>query len=58
MTAADARAFWISAPGHGELRAETLPPPGQNDVIVRALPSSREPADLYTVVEAAAPGTQ
>jgi 2-desacetyl-2-hydroxyethyl bacteriochlorophyllide A dehydrogenase len=37
MTAADARAFWISAPGHGELRAETLPPPGQNDVVVRAL---------------------
>lgn len=37
MTVADARAFWISAPGHGELRAETLPPPGQNDVVVRAL---------------------
>ena len=37
MTAADARAFWISAPGHGELRAETLSPPGQNDVVVRAL---------------------
>lgn len=37
MTAADARAFWITEPGHGELRAETLPPPGPDDVVVRAL---------------------
>src|SRR5690349_12967712 len=31
-----ARAFWITAPGHGELRDETLPPPGDGDVVVRA----------------------
>jgi threonine dehydrogenase-like Zn-dependent dehydrogenase len=37
MTADVARAFWIAAPGHGEIRPETLPPPGADDVVVRAL---------------------
>lgn len=31
----DARAFWIAAPGRGEIRAETLPEPGPDDVVVR-----------------------
>ncbi len=31
------QAFWISAPGIGELRDQPLPPPGANDVLVRTL---------------------
>jgi 2-desacetyl-2-hydroxyethyl bacteriochlorophyllide A dehydrogenase len=31
-----ARAFWIAAPGRGEIRDETLPAPSATDVIVRA----------------------
>ena len=33
----DARAFWIAAPGRGEIRAEPLPPPSAGQVVVRAL---------------------
>jgi threonine dehydrogenase-like Zn-dependent dehydrogenase len=32
-----ARAFWLRAPGTGEIRAERLPEPGPDDVVVRAL---------------------
>ncbi|MEZ5292874.1 MAG: zinc-binding alcohol dehydrogenase [Vicinamibacterales bacterium] len=32
-----ARAFWTVAPGRGELRSETLPDPGPDDVVVDAL---------------------
>jgi 2-desacetyl-2-hydroxyethyl bacteriochlorophyllide A dehydrogenase len=31
-----ARAFWIAAPGRGEIRAETLAAPSPGDVVVRA----------------------
>jgi NADPH:quinone reductase-like Zn-dependent oxidoreductase len=31
----DAHAFWISAPGRGEIRPVTLPEPGRDDVVVR-----------------------
>jgi len=31
-----ARAFWITAPGHGEIRDEALPLPDATDVVVRA----------------------
>ena len=34
--AVEARAFWIAAPGRGEIRAEGLPKPSADDVIVRA----------------------
>jgi 2-desacetyl-2-hydroxyethyl bacteriochlorophyllide A dehydrogenase len=37
MTPDDARAFWVSAPGRGELRAERVAAPGANEVLVRAL---------------------
>ncbi|MFD0688846.1 zinc-dependent alcohol dehydrogenase [Actinomadura fibrosa] len=33
----DARAFWIRSPGEGEIRTETLPDPGPDDVLVRTL---------------------
>lgn len=32
----DARAFWIAAPGRGEIRDESLPRPTPDDVVVRA----------------------
>lgn len=33
----DALAFWIAAPGRGEIRREALPAPGPEDVVVRTL---------------------
>ena len=37
--AVDARAFWMSAPGRGEIRSVALPEPGPDDVLVRTLRS-------------------
>jgi len=37
MAREHARAFWIAAPGHGEIRSELLAPPSAGDVVVRAL---------------------
>src|SRR4051812_22966533 len=37
MPAESARAFWIAAPGRGEIRDEPLPVPSNGDVLVRAL---------------------
>ncbi len=37
MSEDHARAFWIAAPGCGEIRDEPLPPPSAGDVVVRAL---------------------
>jgi NADPH:quinone reductase-like Zn-dependent oxidoreductase len=37
MPADAARAFWIAAPGRGEIRPEPLPPPSADDVVVRTL---------------------
>jgi 2-desacetyl-2-hydroxyethyl bacteriochlorophyllide A dehydrogenase len=33
----NARAFWVLAPGVGEVRTEVLPEPGSDEVVVRAL---------------------
>jgi threonine dehydrogenase-like Zn-dependent dehydrogenase len=35
----EAHAFWLRAPGYGEIRPTTLPEPGQEDVLVRTLHS-------------------
>ena len=35
----DAHAFWLRAPGCGEIRPVTLPEPGRDDVVVRTLRS-------------------
>ncbi|MFB7733172.1 zinc-binding alcohol dehydrogenase [Streptomyces sp. NPDC056112] len=32
-----ARAFWLTSPGHGEIRRTDLPEPGPGEVVVRAL---------------------
>jgi NADPH:quinone reductase-like Zn-dependent oxidoreductase len=37
MASNDARAFWITAPGRGEIRGEPLPDPGPDDVVLRTL---------------------
>jgi len=37
MVADGARAFWIPAPGTGEIRVEPLPAPAADEVVVRAL---------------------
>lgn len=37
---ASARAFWIAAPGRGEIRTEPLAAPGPDDVVVEALYSA------------------
>jgi NADPH:quinone reductase-like Zn-dependent oxidoreductase len=31
------RAFWLRSPGHGEIRPVVLPPPGEDEVLVRTL---------------------
>jgi threonine dehydrogenase-like Zn-dependent dehydrogenase len=36
---ATARAFWLRTPGHGEIRELTLPAPGPDEVLVRAVRS-------------------
>ena len=36
---ADAHAFWLRAPGRGEIRPVALPEPGRGDVVVRTLRS-------------------
>jgi threonine dehydrogenase-like Zn-dependent dehydrogenase len=37
MATGEARAFWIAAPGRGELRVETVPSPAPDEVVVRTL---------------------
>lgn len=37
MSVETARAFWITRPGHGAIRAETLPPSRPGDVLIRSL---------------------
>lgn len=37
MPTSDARAFWIAAPGHGEIRTERLRDPVADEVVVRTL---------------------
>ncbi|MBM0124030.1 zinc-dependent alcohol dehydrogenase [Pimelobacter simplex] len=36
----EAQAYWITQPGHGEIRPLTLPEPGVDDVLVRTLRSA------------------
>ena len=37
MTIDHAHAYWVTAPGQGALREETLSPPGPGEVLVRTL---------------------
>jgi len=53
-----ARAFWTVAAGIGELRAETLPAPGPNEIIVRALASGISRGTEATVFAGRVPPSQ
>jgi threonine dehydrogenase-like Zn-dependent dehydrogenase len=54
----DARAFWLSAPGRGEIRAVSLPEPGPDDVVVRTLRSGVSRGTETLVFRGAVPPDQ
>ena len=56
--AADAHAFWLDAPGRGEIRPVTLPEPGRNDVLVRTLRSGISRGTETLVFRGGVPPTQ
>lgn len=53
-----ARAFWITAPGHGEIREETLPVPSVDQVLVRSLASGISRGTERLVFEGHVPRSQ
>ena len=57
MSAA-ARAFWIAAPGQGEIRTAPLPPPGPGDVLVHAAASGISRGTESLVFRGAVPASQ
>jgi threonine dehydrogenase-like Zn-dependent dehydrogenase len=54
----DAHAFWLSAPGRGEIRAVSLPEPGPDDVVVRTLRSGVSRGTETLVFRGAVPPDQ
>ncbi|WP_327235462.1 zinc-binding alcohol dehydrogenase [Streptomyces sp. NBC_01317] len=54
----DARAFWLRAPGHGEIRDVVLPEPGDDDVVVRTLCSGVSRGTESTVFRGGVPESQ
>jgi 2-desacetyl-2-hydroxyethyl bacteriochlorophyllide A dehydrogenase len=58
MTADVARAFWIAAPGRGEIRPEPLPPPSADDVVVRTLYSGVSRGTEALVFQGRVPPTE
>jgi threonine dehydrogenase-like Zn-dependent dehydrogenase len=55
---AEALAFWIVAPGRGELRAEPLPEPGPGEILVEALASGISRGTETTVFQGRVPDSQ
>jgi threonine dehydrogenase-like Zn-dependent dehydrogenase len=53
-----ARAFWVSEPGRGEIRPATLPTPGPDDVVVRALRSGVSRGSETLVFRGGVPASQ
>jgi threonine dehydrogenase-like Zn-dependent dehydrogenase len=53
-----ARAFWSVAPGQGEIRTETLPPRGRDEVLVRALTSGISRGTESLVFQGRIPSSQ
>jgi len=53
-----ARAFWTVAPGQGEIRTETLAPPGPGEVLVRALASGISRGTEALVFQGRIPASQ
>jgi threonine dehydrogenase-like Zn-dependent dehydrogenase len=54
----DARAFWISYPGAGEIRTSPLPDPGDGDVVVRTLHSGVSRGTETLVFRGGVPASQ
>lgn len=54
----EARAFWVVAPGQGELRSEALSQPGPNDVLVEAIASGISRGTETTVFRGLVPKSQ
>jgi threonine dehydrogenase-like Zn-dependent dehydrogenase len=55
---AEARAFWVVAPGRGELRSEPLPEPGPGEILVEALASGISRGTETTVFQGRVPVSQ
>ena len=54
----DAHAFWLRAPGHGEIRPVALPEPGTDDVVVRTLRSGVSRGTETLVFRGGVPASQ
>src|SRR4051795_5739006 len=54
----DAHAFWLRAPGCGEIRPVTLPEPGRDDVMVRTLRSGVSRGTETLVFRGGVPASQ
>jgi threonine dehydrogenase-like Zn-dependent dehydrogenase len=54
----DARAFWLRAPGHGEIRPAALPDPGPDEVLVRTVCSGVSRGTETLVFRGAVPPDQ
>ena len=54
----DARAFWVTAPGRGEIRTETLRAAAAGDVVVRALYSGISRGTEALVFEGRVPSSE
>ncbi|HZG91244.1 MAG TPA: zinc-binding alcohol dehydrogenase [Pseudonocardia sp.] len=52
------RAFWVTAPGTGEIRPGTVHPPGPDEVLVRALYSAVSRGTEATVFRGGVPASQ
>jgi 2-desacetyl-2-hydroxyethyl bacteriochlorophyllide A dehydrogenase len=58
MPVHDAKAFWLCAPGRGEIRPVALPDPGPDDVVVRTLVSGISRGTETLVFEGRVPPDQ
>jgi 2-desacetyl-2-hydroxyethyl bacteriochlorophyllide A dehydrogenase len=58
MLVHDAKAFWLRAPGRGEIRPVALPDPGPDDVVVRTLVSGISRGTETLVFEGRVPPDQ
>lgn len=58
QTVPPARAFWVTRPGHGEIREESLPAPAAGDVVVRARYSGISRGTESTVFTGHVPQTE
>lgn len=54
----EARAFWVAAPGRGEIRDEVLPAPSDDDVVIRALYSGISRGTEATVFNGHVPASE